>query len=204
MTLLVVRNQCLLLQESTSMTDIAAVMSYYIEIFAGDESWVLLIRLLRNDRLNRIKQYPNPYVVLIGSTLKGVFRLSGSFAWLAIGSLIIGTFVHVLEPETFSIVPLGMWFGLVTLTTVVYGDISPATTDGYLVGSVAIIFSLCLCSIVFQAVGQIYNDEVDILKDHINEIKAALLQRKLLRIKNGDDLHIREGVTFDQMVQVCF
>jgi len=203
-TLAVVSNRRSFLLDPTSMADIVAVLPYYIEQIVGSHTEILLVRLLRIARLNRIRQSPNPYVILIGSTLKGVFRLlSGIFAWLAIGSLIIGTFVHVLEGETFDSIPIGMWFGLVTLTTVGYGDISPETTVGYLVGSVAIIFGLCLCSIVLQAVGQIYNDEIDMLKDQLSEIKEALLKENLLMVKNGDDLHISPNVYFDDMIQCC-
>jgi len=203
LTLIIVNNKCAFIC-SASAFDILAVMPYYIELIAGDASWILLVRLLRIARMNRIRQSPNPYVFLIGKTLGGVVSiLSGIFLWLSIGSLIIGTFVHVLEPETFYSVPIGMWFGLVTLTTVGYGDISPETTDGYLVGSVAIIFGLCLCSIVLQAVGQIYNDNIEILKDQMMEIKQALFEMGLIEVRNGDDLHIREKVTFDHMIRCC-
>merc|ERR550534_1298933 len=189
---------------SASLFDILAVLPYYIELIFGNKKWILLVRLLRIARMNRIRQSPNPYVFLIGKTLQDVASiLSGIFLWLSVGSLIIGTFVHVLEPETFSSIPLGMWFGLVTLTTVGYGDISPQTTDGYLVGSVAIIFGLCLCSIVLQAVGQIYNDNIEILKDQMMEIKQALFERGLIVVRNGDDLHIGDGVEFDHMIRCC-
>lgn len=202
-TLAIVENKMAFLC-SASIFDIMAVMPYYIELIVGGEKWILLVRLLRIARMNRIRQSPNPYVFLIGKTLGGVASiLSGIFVWLSIGSLIIGTFVHVLEEETFPTVPLGMWFGLVTLTTVGYGDISPTTNWGYIVGSFAIIFGLCLCSIVLQAVGQIYNDNIEQLKDQMVEISQALYDQRLIVVRNGDDLHIRDGVDFDSMIRCC-
>lgn len=204
-TLAIVNNKLTFLI-SASVFDILAVLPWYIERFPGAQGsdWILLVRLLRIARMNRIRQSPNPYVFLIGKTLGGVSSiLSGIFLWLAIGSLIIGTCVRVLEPETFYSIPLGMWFGLVTLTTVGYGDISPSSTDGYIIGSIAIIFGLCLCSIVLQAVGQIYNDNIEILKDQMMEIKQALFDRMLLIVKNGDDLHFHDGVTFKDMIDCC-
>merc|ERR550534_88711 len=189
---------------SASLFDILAVLPYYIELIFGNKKWILLVRLLRIARMNRIRQSPNPYVFLIGKTLQDVSSiLSGIFLWLSVGSLIIGTFVHVLEPETFTSIPLGMWFGLVTLTTVGYGDISSVSTNGYIIGSLAIIFGLCLCSIVLQAVGQIYNDNIEVLKDQMMEIKQALYDKMLLIVKNGDDLHFNDGVTFKNMIDCC-
>jgi len=204
-TLLIVSNKVKFVF-SASLFDILAVLPLYIELIPGTEGsdWILLVRLLRIARMNRIRQSPNPYVFLIGKTLGGVASiLSGIFLWLSIGSLIIGTFVRVLEPDTFYSIPLGMWFGLVTLTTVGYGDISPVSTNGYIIGSLAIIFGLCLCSIVLQAVGQIYNDNIEILKDQMMEIKQALYDKRLLIVKNGDDLHFHEGVTFKNLIDCC-
>jgi len=205
LTLLIVSNKCKFLF-SASIFDLLAVLPYYIESIPGTagSDWILLVRLLRIARMNRIRQSPNPYVFLIGKTLGGVSSiLSGIFVWLSIGSLIIGTCVHVLEPETFYTIPLGMWFGLVTLTTVGYGDISPSSTNGYIIGSLAIIFGLCLCSIVLQAVGQIYNDNIEILKDQMMEIKQALYDKRLLIVRNGDDLHFNDNVTFKDLIDCC-
>jgi len=205
LTLLIVSNKCKFLY-SASIFDLLAILPYYIELIPGTKGsdWILLVRLLRIARMNRIRQSPNPYVFLIGKTLGGVSSiLSGIFLWLSIGSLIIGTCVRVLEPETFSTIPLGMWFGLVTLTTVGYGDISPSSTNGYIIGSLAIIFGLCLCSIVLQAVGQIYNDNIEILKDQMMEIKQALYDKRLLIVRNGDDLHFNDNVTFKDLIDCC-
>jgi len=206
LTLAIVSDHVAYLMNPLAACDLLAVLPWYIETGLHPEkpTWILLIRLLRLARTTRIREAPNPYVVLIGKTLVGLRKiLVGIVAWLLGGSLIIGTIMRVIEEDTFPTIPIGMWFGLVTITTVGYGDMSPSDDWGYIIGSIAIIFGLCLCSIVLQAVGQIYNDEIEILKDQLGEIEQALYDDGKLEVKNGDDLHFAEGVTFMEMVDSC-
>jgi len=193
-TLAIVNNPCDYAKQASSLADLLAVFPLYIEIIAqSNASWILLIRLLRIARISRIRQTPNPYVNLIGSVFYQVQNLLlGIIGYLTIGSLIIGTFSHVFEEDTFDTIPRGMWYGLVTLTTVGYGDFYPQETVGYFIGSLGIIIGLVLCSIVLMAVGQIYTDAIAILKDQFGEIEQCLIdsEPQYIMVKNGDDMHM--------------
>jgi voltage-gated potassium channel len=49
---------------------------------------------------------------------------------------------HEAQPETFPSIPATMWWGVVTLTTVGYGDIVPVTRLGQLVGAVVAVLGI--------------------------------------------------------------
>ena len=51
---------------------------------------------------------------------------------------------HAAQPEAFSSIPDAMWWGIVTLATVGYGDIYPVTPWGRLIGSVVVILGIGL------------------------------------------------------------
>jgi len=205
----IIRNPLDYIVKPNSIFDFLAILPFYIDsllkLFGqSDAKWILIIRLLRIARLGRIRQQTNPYVVIIGRTFLKLRKvLSGMIGYLCIGSISIGTFAHVVEEETFHNVPTGMWYGLVTLTTVGYGDVYPSSTAGHLIGSVSVIFGLCLCSIVLMSVGQIYNDEIEMLKDQYDEIKQCLLEHNLLVVEHGDDLELAPDTSVDDMVACC-
>ena len=47
-----------------------------------------------------------------------------------------------VQPDKFGSIPQSMWWALVTLTTVGYGDVYPITGVGKLFGSVSIILGI--------------------------------------------------------------
>jgi len=51
---------------------------------------------------------------------------------------------HAAQPEAFPSIPGTMWWGVVTLTTVGYGDVTPITPAGQLIGSVVAILGIGL------------------------------------------------------------
>ena len=54
-----------------------------------------------------------------------------------------------------------MWFVIVTMSTVGYGDISPTTGFGYLCGLLTIIIGVTIFSLVLMVTGQYYSDLLD-------------------------------------------
>lgn len=48
------------------------------------------------------------------------------------------------QPELFSSIPAALWWGVVTLTTVGYGDVHPVTPFGKLVGAVIAVTGIGL------------------------------------------------------------
>jgi voltage-gated potassium channel Kch len=54
--------------------------------------------------------------------------------WL-LAIAVFGIVEHLVEPKTFPTVWLGMWWALVTVTTVGYGDVVPVSTAGRIIAS---------------------------------------------------------------------
>jgi voltage-gated potassium channel len=63
--------------------------------------------------------------------------------------ILIGTvFIHVLEPENFPTYFEGFWWTMTTLTTVGYGDYSPTTVSGRLLGIFLFVFGIGLIGVL--------------------------------------------------------
>jgi voltage-gated potassium channel len=67
--------------------------------------------------------------------------------WL-IAVVIFGIVEHLLDPETFDNVWLGMWWATQTVTTVGYGDVVPGDTAGMVIATVLMIGGLSLFAVI--------------------------------------------------------
>jgi voltage-gated potassium channel Kch len=59
---------------------------------------------------------------------------------------------RLVEPETFKTVWLGIWWAIETITTVGYGDITPQSTPGKVIGAILMLGGLSLLSVVTGAI----------------------------------------------------
>jgi len=63
---------------------------------------------------------------------------------LVISSSMVYEAENAVQPEAFANIPDAMWWGVVTLTTVGYGDIYPVTPIGKIIGSFVVISGIGL------------------------------------------------------------
>ena len=63
---------------------------------------------------------------------------------LVVSSSLMYDAEHEAQPDAFSSIPAAMWWGIVTLATVGYGDIYPVTPWGKFIGSIVVILGIGL------------------------------------------------------------
>lgn len=66
--------------------------------------------------------------------------------------VVFGVVEHLVDPDTFGSVWLGMWWGIQTVTTVGYGDVVPQDTVGKVIGAVLMLGGLSLLAVVTGAI----------------------------------------------------
>jgi voltage-gated potassium channel len=67
--------------------------------------------------------------------------------WL-IAIVVFGVLEHLIDPEAFESVWLGMWWATQTVTTVGYGDIVPDDTAGQLIATILMVGGLSLFAVI--------------------------------------------------------
>ena len=124
--------------------DLLATIPKYISlILIGTHFLVALraLRLLRVFRILKLTRYLGASFNLMIALKASRIKISVFLFSVFIITIIIGTIMYLVEgPENgFTSIPLSMYWAIVTLTTVGYGDLSPHTPFGQLLASFVMI-----------------------------------------------------------------
>jgi voltage-gated potassium channel len=126
------------------LVDLIAIIPTYLSLVVAGTQYVLIVRSLRLLRIFRVlKLY---HFLGEAEVLGKALRQSAAKITVFIGTVvtlifIIGSIMYLIEgPENgFTSIPVAIYWAIVTLTTVGYGDIAPQTIAGQLLASVVMI-----------------------------------------------------------------
>jgi voltage-gated potassium channel len=127
------------------LIDIIAVLAFFPELRG-----LRLLRTLRLLRSNRFFRYRNPFAILLQAFEENGLLFGLAFSVLGIATLLGGMSMYLVEVqynENIHTAADGLWWALVTITTVGFGDIAPITSVGRIIGAflmVAGMFTLAL------------------------------------------------------------
>lgn len=159
-----------------ALIDLLAILPAYINFFVHiDLRFLRILRLFRLLKLTR-------YFVSLQILLRVVEREKGSFQAVIFILLIMivmaAAGVYVVEnraqPEVFSSIPASMWWAVVTLTTVGYGDVTPITSLGRFLGALITILGVGLAALPAGILANGLANELELRKQKL-ELKFRLL-----------------------------
>lgn len=132
--------------------DLLAIAPFYLQaFFVSDLRIVRALRLLRLERLFLLGRYSKGLHMLGRAVKRTKHELYASFAVIAMMLLITSSIVYFIEHETqpdkFSNIPESLWWGVITLTSVGYGDVYPMTPLGKLFGGIISLLGLGLAAL---------------------------------------------------------
>lgn len=124
--------------------DLLATIPKYISlIFVGTQALVVLraLRLLRIFRILKLTMFIGASVNLISALNASKNKIAIFVFSIIVLTIILGTIMYLIEgPENgFTSIPLSMYWAIVTLTTVGYGDLSPSTPFGQFIASIVMV-----------------------------------------------------------------
>lgn len=126
------------------LIDLFAILPFYIPLFIDSDFTILRVfRLLRIFCLFKLGRYSDSYRlisrVIISKKEHLIVSLALVFSLLIISSSLMYYIEKEAQPAVFSSIPATMWWGIVTLTTVGYGDAYPVTLAGKILsGAIAL------------------------------------------------------------------
>ncbi len=126
------------------IVDLVAIIPTYLSLFVGGISYLLIIRLLRVLRIFRILKlvrYLSEVNVLVRSLAMSRRKIFIFFSVVLVLATIFGSLMFIIEgPENgFTSIPKSIYWTIVTITTVGYGDITPHTILGQVIAALVML-----------------------------------------------------------------
>ena len=124
--------------------DFLAIIPTYLDlIFTGAMGFAVIraLRLLRIFRILKITRYSREGNIIIAALKASRYKIFVFLFAVLMVVVIIGTIMYLVEGEEngFVSIPSGIYWAIVTLTTVGFGDITPGTGLGKFIASLVMI-----------------------------------------------------------------
>lgn len=126
------------------LIDFLSLLPSYLTLFFSGSKFLMIIRSLRLLRVFRILHLSNfmNEATNLGSALRASSRKIIVFLVAVLAMvLVVGTLMYIIEGGNsgFTSIPKSIYWAIVTVTTVGYGDIAPATILGQTIASVLML-----------------------------------------------------------------
>lgn len=147
-----------------AIIDLLAILPFYLPFVGVDLRFLRILRIFRIFRLLKMARYSNAFN-LIKNVLKAKKEeLLVTIMFVIIILVIVSTLMFYAErdaqPIAFASIPNALWWGVVTLTTIGYGDIVPITTMGKILGGIISLIGIGLIALPSGIIASGYTDEI--------------------------------------------
>ncbi len=175
--------RCSYIFSFTGIIDFLAIMPSILALFivSVDLRWLRVLRLLR---LLKISHYSTALEDLWSAISHERSSFVAALYLFAIALFFSSAMMYVAEhnaqPEKFRSIPETMWWSLITLTTVGYGDVSPMTPVGKIIGAITAIMGVCVVALLTGIVANAFANQVARRKAILEaEVANALLDGEI-------------------------
>jgi len=132
-----------------ALIDLLAILPFYLFFFMQID--LRFLRILRLLRVLKLTRYSGAFVAL-NQVLKDQARsIVAAFTLLLMMLVLAAAAMHIVErdvqPAAFGSIPHAMWWALVTLTTVGYGDVVPVTALGKVIAGFVAVIGVCMAAL---------------------------------------------------------
>ncbi|WP_314058424.1 ion transporter [Empedobacter brevis] len=169
--------------------DLLSILPFYLGLFFPTSKYlsnIRILRLLRIFRIFNLTRFTRGRNVLVLGLRESKDKIIVFLSFVILIVVVIGSIMYMVEhdhPESgFTSIPISIYWAIVTLTTVGYGDISPVTGLGQFLASVVMIIGYGVIAVPTSIVTMEMNKAAK-MKDEI--------PTNTERCRNcGDDYHL--------------
>jgi voltage-gated potassium channel len=147
-----------------AIVDLVAILPALVGFLGLDMRHLRGLRLFRLLRAAKLVRYSRSLKLIGRVLIKRRGELVGKCALmvtlLLMGSTLLYWAERDAQPEAFSSIPAAMWWAAATLTTVGYGDMTPVTPIGRVLGAFVAVFGIGLFALPTGVLGAAFVEEI--------------------------------------------
>jgi voltage-gated potassium channel len=146
----------------SGLIDLAAILPFWLAfVVTPDFRIILVVRLIRFFKLTRYSPAMRSLVDALYSERRA---LAGCFVIFCGTTVIAAALMHLVEgsaqPDKFGTIPEAMWWAIVTIGTIGYGDAVPITVAGRMLAGMTIFIGLIMMALPVGIVATAFSNEV--------------------------------------------
>jgi voltage-gated potassium channel len=161
-----------------ALVDLIAILPAYLGLMMTiDLRYLRLLRLLRLLKLTHYFKGLGIFIMVIQAEARTL--LSGLFTMMVlvvVAASLMYTVEHAAQPEHFGSIGESLWWAVVTMTTVGYGDVTPITTAGRILASIIMLLGVGVVALPAGILAARFAEELQGRRDQL----AAQLDLALL------------------------
>lgn len=176
-------SRCRFIVAPLNIVDLAAILPYWLQLLvsllgldAGNGSWLRVLRLARVFRVLKLGKYSSGLQLFGRAMLASFHALTVQAMLMSITIVFSAALLYFCEqgewdarqqlwlyedgePTPFDSIPATAWWAMATITTVGYGDISPATSVGKLVATLTMCVGVLSISVPVAVIAASFQEE---------------------------------------------
>lgn len=135
------------------VVDLISIIPSFLSFFIVGSQSLLVIRALRLLRIFRIFKLAGHFrqgLVILIALRKSIPKISVFLFAILLITMIFGSVMYLIETDSgggFDSIPRSIYWAIVTLTTVGYGDISPQTNIGQFIAAIVMILGYAVIAV---------------------------------------------------------
>lgn len=145
-----------------SIVDLVAIAPFYLQfLFAVDLRFIRILRVLRVLKLTRYNTALTTFAMVLKREKRAFYAAMFITVLITILSgAIVYEFEHAVQPEKFDTMPRAMYWAVITLASVGYGDISPITPIGQAFTMVLALLGIGIVALPAGILGSAFSDQL--------------------------------------------
>lgn len=204
-----------------AIVDLLSVLPFYLGLMVeADLRAIRVLRVLRVFKLGRYSMAMNVMGAVARQEARSISAVLFVMAViLVLTSSLVYLFEHRAQPHVFSDIPTAMWWAVVTLTTLGYGDMVPVTAMGRVLGALTAILGVGMIALPAGVLASGFSEQMRIRREeyreavekaledgHLNRSERRLLEQTRRNLQLSDEeasLILRQSVESGHLCPHC-